>query len=321
MKKAPEAFRTISEVSDILDTPAHVLRFWESKFYQIRPVKRAGGRRYYRPDDLALLAGIKLLLQDQGMTIRGVQKVLQEQGVRHVAALTPDPSVEDSFEGESFDNVAGAEGPDTGTDPDQDTIHPLDDRAAVLSAPPPRPEAVRPAPPLPRMPETPEAEPDSAAFPPEPEPAAPAANGDGIGTPAAPDHGDTAGELFSPATEAEKPASGAPAPPPPAPVPPEPEPLTPEPEPPATDQPPPDRPLTDLPGSAPTVKTRPPLPPAPDLSDQPLAPGTGGERPARVLRDLPRSALAADHDKAAMLARRLDALLDRMSDASGAGRW
>ncbi|HHX88360.1 MAG TPA: MerR family transcriptional regulator, partial [Paracoccus sp.] len=87
MKKAPEAFRTISEVSDILDTPAHVLRFWESKFYQIRPVKRAGGRRYYRPDDLALLAGIRLLLQDHGMTIRGVQKILQEQGVKHVSSL------------------------------------------------------------------------------------------------------------------------------------------------------------------------------------------------------------------------------------------
>ena len=87
MKKAPEAFRTISEVSDILDTPAHVLRFWESKFYQVRPVKRAGGRRYYRPDDLALIAGIKHLLQDRGMTIRGVQKIMQEEGVRHVIAL------------------------------------------------------------------------------------------------------------------------------------------------------------------------------------------------------------------------------------------
>jgi len=87
MKKAPEAFRTISEVADILATPAHVLRFWESKFYQIRPVKRAGGRRYYRPDDVALINGIRLLLQDQGMTIRGVQRVLQDQGVKHVAAL------------------------------------------------------------------------------------------------------------------------------------------------------------------------------------------------------------------------------------------
>jgi DNA-binding transcriptional MerR regulator len=87
MKKAPDAFRTISEVSELLDTPAHVLRFWESKFYQVRPVKRAGGRRYYRPDDLALIAGIKHLLQDRGMTIRGVQKIMQEEGVRHVIGL------------------------------------------------------------------------------------------------------------------------------------------------------------------------------------------------------------------------------------------
>lgn len=87
MKKAPDAFRTISEVAEILETPAHVLRFWESKFYQIRPVKRAGGRRYYRPDDVSLINGIRSLLQDQGMTIRGVQRVLQEQGVKHVVAL------------------------------------------------------------------------------------------------------------------------------------------------------------------------------------------------------------------------------------------
>ena len=87
MDKAPDAFRTISEVAEVLDTPAHVLRFWESRFPQIRPVKRAGGRRYYRPSDVALLAGIRLLLHDQGLTIRGVQKVLRESGVRHVQAM------------------------------------------------------------------------------------------------------------------------------------------------------------------------------------------------------------------------------------------
>lgn len=87
MSKSPEAFRTISEVSDWLDTPAHVLRFWESKFSQIKPVKRAGGRRYYRPEDMALLAGIKRLLHEQGMTIKGVQKLLREQGIRHVVAI------------------------------------------------------------------------------------------------------------------------------------------------------------------------------------------------------------------------------------------
>jgi len=87
MRKAPDAFRTISEASDALQTPAHVLRFWESKFSQIKPVKRAGGRRYYRPADIELLSGIKALLHDQGMTIRGVQKLLVEKGVRHVAQI------------------------------------------------------------------------------------------------------------------------------------------------------------------------------------------------------------------------------------------
>lgn len=88
MSKSAEAFRTISEVADVLDTPAHVLRFWESRFSQIKPVKRAGGRRYYRPADVALLGGIKHLLHESGLTIRGVQKLLREQGVRHVAAFS-----------------------------------------------------------------------------------------------------------------------------------------------------------------------------------------------------------------------------------------
>ncbi|MDD7971477.1 MerR family transcriptional regulator [Roseinatronobacter alkalisoli] len=89
MRKAPEAFRTISETAEALETPAHVLRFWESRFSQVKPVKRAGGRRYYRRADIDLLAGIKELLHGQGMTIRGVQKLLQEKGARHVAALAP----------------------------------------------------------------------------------------------------------------------------------------------------------------------------------------------------------------------------------------
>ncbi|MFN3937095.1 MAG: MerR family transcriptional regulator [Gemmobacter sp.] len=87
MEKSPDAFRTISEVAEALDIPAHVLRFWETRFPQIRPVKRAGGRRYYRPSDVALLAGIRFLLHDQGVTIRGVQKLLRERGIRHVAEL------------------------------------------------------------------------------------------------------------------------------------------------------------------------------------------------------------------------------------------
>ncbi|MEM9583635.1 MAG: MerR family transcriptional regulator [Pseudomonadota bacterium] len=87
--KARDAFRTISEVANWLDIPAHVLRFWESKFPQIKPVKRAGGRRYYRPADMQLIGGIKKLLHDDGLTIRGVQKMLKEDGVKAVAKLSP----------------------------------------------------------------------------------------------------------------------------------------------------------------------------------------------------------------------------------------
>ena len=87
MDKAPDAFRTISEVADAIAIPAHVLRFWESRFPQIKPVKRAGGRRYYRPSDVALVAGIQQLLHKDGLTIRAVQQILREQGVRHVATL------------------------------------------------------------------------------------------------------------------------------------------------------------------------------------------------------------------------------------------
>jgi len=85
--KSAEAFRTISEVADGLDVPQHVLRFWEGRFSQIRPVKRAGGRRYYRPEDVDLLRGIRALLYDDGLTIKGVQKILRDQGVRYVADI------------------------------------------------------------------------------------------------------------------------------------------------------------------------------------------------------------------------------------------
>lgn len=87
MAKSADAFRTISEVADWLGVPTHVLRFWESKFPQVKPVKRAGGRRYYRPTDMLLLAGIRVLLHDDGVTIRGVQKILREKGVKHVSGL------------------------------------------------------------------------------------------------------------------------------------------------------------------------------------------------------------------------------------------
>jgi DNA-binding transcriptional MerR regulator len=87
VEKAPDAFRTISEVGDELDIPQHVLRFWESRFPQIKPMKRAGGRRYYRPDDVDLLRGIKHLLYGEGYTIRGVQRILREQGPKFVQSV------------------------------------------------------------------------------------------------------------------------------------------------------------------------------------------------------------------------------------------
>jgi DNA-binding transcriptional MerR regulator len=86
-QKGPEAYRTISEVAGDLDLPQHVLRFWETRFGQIKPMKRAGGRRFYRPQDVDLLRGIRHLLYSEGLTIRGVQKVLREQGPRHVCAI------------------------------------------------------------------------------------------------------------------------------------------------------------------------------------------------------------------------------------------
>ncbi len=88
MTKSAEAFRTISEVADWLDTPTHVLRFWESKFSQIKPVKRAGGRRYYRPQDMLLIGGIKELLHSEGTSIKGTQKILRELGQKYVCSLS-----------------------------------------------------------------------------------------------------------------------------------------------------------------------------------------------------------------------------------------
>ncbi|MEM6386880.1 MAG: MerR family transcriptional regulator [Pseudomonadota bacterium] len=100
-EKSRDAFRTISEVADWLDVPTHVLRFWESRFSQIKPVKRAGGRRYYRPSDMRVIGGVKVLLHDQGMTIRGVQKLFREEGIKHVSGYAPELFGEGLDEGPS----------------------------------------------------------------------------------------------------------------------------------------------------------------------------------------------------------------------------
>ncbi|WP_193336287.1 MerR family transcriptional regulator [Devosia beringensis] len=95
MDKSPDAFRTISEAAEELDLPQHVLRFWETRFATIKPLKRGGGRRYYRPDDVLLLRGIRHLLYDQGFTIKGVQRILKDQGSRYVIAVGEGKSIDD----------------------------------------------------------------------------------------------------------------------------------------------------------------------------------------------------------------------------------
>src|SRR5436305_7231942 len=97
LDKAPDAFRTISEVADDLDVPQHVLRFWETRFTQIKPMKRSGGRRYYRPDDVDLLRGIRRLLYGEGYTIRGVQRIFREQGIKAVQGLVDGSTALPSF--------------------------------------------------------------------------------------------------------------------------------------------------------------------------------------------------------------------------------
>ncbi len=99
MAKGPEAFRTISEAADSLGVPQHVLRFWETKFSFIRPMKRAGGRRFYRPQDIEVLKGVRILLHDEGYTIKGVQRLHKEQGMRRLVAAAngePAPSLTDA---------------------------------------------------------------------------------------------------------------------------------------------------------------------------------------------------------------------------------
>ena len=227
MKKAPEAFRTISEVSELLETPAHVLRFWESKFYQIRPVKRAGGRRYYRPDDVALINGIRILLQDQGLTIRGAQRVLQENGVRHVMAL-----------GGELQPLQGEVPPDAVKDAE---LGPMRDRPTA--SPPLPPDAAQPV-------------------------------GSGLGA----------------AARAQPPG------------------------PPVADAATHGRALQKAdPATAP--------PSAPVIDSDASAMAEGPHRLPHLLRQMPRDVSPSAHERLAALARRINALLDRMSEASGAGRW
>ncbi|MDP4032294.1 MAG: MerR family transcriptional regulator [Pseudorhodobacter sp.] len=147
MEKSADALRTIGEVADQLQTPAHVLRFWESRFPQIKPIKRAGGRRYYRPADVALLTGIRHLLHDEGMTIRGVQKILREQGVRHVASLL-DPETERldaAFDATDMQVADAADQPAAAPVAEPQVISPPD-QAETMAETPPMPENASPEP-------------------------------------------------------------------------------------------------------------------------------------------------------------------------------
>lgn len=128
LDKAPDAFRTISEVADDLDIPAHVLRFWETRFVQIKPMKRSGGRRYYRPDDVHLLRGIRRLLYGEGYTIRGVQRILREHGIKAVQGILDAESiVPASFAGPSFESENGARERVASHGEDDDAEEPFDE--------------------------------------------------------------------------------------------------------------------------------------------------------------------------------------------------
>jgi DNA-binding transcriptional MerR regulator len=151
LDKAPDAFRTISEVADDLDIPQHVLRFWETRFTQIKPMKRRGGRRYYRPDDVDLLRGIRRLLYGEGYTIRGVQRILKEHGVKSVQGLVDGSStpsfgaVEDelsrSLAEEDHDEAPGLDADDEDYDDDDDDA----DEIAVVRVTARREPATAPA--------------------------------------------------------------------------------------------------------------------------------------------------------------------------------
>jgi DNA-binding transcriptional MerR regulator len=145
-EKAADAFRTISEVAAELGLPQHVLRFWETKFAQIKPMKRGGGRRYYRPEDVELLRGIRLFLYSEGYTIRGVQRVLKEKGVGFVAAVGRNGSAEATALPDAAEKPAEEALPAVAPQPEAPLAPaPRRAKAAPRSAEPPAPE-IRPAP-------------------------------------------------------------------------------------------------------------------------------------------------------------------------------
>jgi DNA-binding transcriptional MerR regulator len=149
LDKAPDAFRTISEVADEIDVPQHVLRFWESRFTQIKPMKRGGGRRYYRPDDVDLLRGVRHLLYGEGYTIRGVQRILRDEGSSFVqnvwragAEQPPPPEPDDEPESATEDEAETRAEPNLFVPPPRAAEAPpvarREPTLAAPSSPPPR---------------------------------------------------------------------------------------------------------------------------------------------------------------------------------------
>ena len=314
MKKAPDAFRTISEVADLLETPAHVLRFWESKFYQVRPVKRAGGRRYYRPDDVALINGIRHLLQVQGMTIRGVQRVLQENGAKHVVGLgspLPLSNQQDVIDAEPQASVPSEQAQPRDSDAGTGAEPHVFDAAPVVQPEPSQIEASD------RL-DTGDTEvvADIAADTEVPEPAAEAPNL--TATPTA--------EVLAPIAEVSKVATehddadrdqqdaAQPS-------------VADSDEDTMTDDnlaPPEVLPTSDTTMDAILEKPIPRDPvavPAAEPAADDLFLAIDKMRVAKTLRSMPRGALGDRRDPVDRLSRRIDAMLDRMSEASGAGRW
>ena len=134
--KGEDAFRTISEVAEELDLPQHVLRFWESRFAQIRPLKRGGGRRYYRPDDVELLRGSRYLLYVKGFTIKGVQRLLKENGSRFVVAIgSGDLAGLDDLAASAGSEAPGTAAEEASEVDDLDLIHPDPQTVAAIDPP------------------------------------------------------------------------------------------------------------------------------------------------------------------------------------------
>jgi DNA-binding transcriptional MerR regulator len=166
MAKSADAFRTISEVADWLGVQTHVLRFWESKFTQVKPVKRAGGRRYYRPADMLLLGGIRKLLHDDGLTIKGVQKILREKGMAHVTALSPAVDGVDTEQPEIVGKKTQQDDPAASIEhASLEAVEPATAEVVPFLQDPKKPEADAPAPERPSFTQDAVTEPDSASEP------------------------------------------------------------------------------------------------------------------------------------------------------------